>query len=136
MYSPTADYQKLWTAQNTPLLEKQRKTAEATIEADSATELAQRNEAAAARQNASMQYRDNTRVGGGRYKRRGLLSVSSGGLAAANSKSLMEARKKAAYAQLEESAANQMSSDYNARVAAVRAANARNIARGMVTIYR
>ncbi len=71
---------------------------DADIEAGAEEEKAARNEATAMRQNqAATMGRMGTRAGGGRYRRRGLFNVPTGGLAAANSQALVGARKKRAY---------------------------------------
>ena len=72
------------------------------IEADAEMDMARRNEATAARQNAAATMgRVGTRAGGGRYRRRGLFNVGGSGLDRANSQAMVTARKKAAYAQLD-----------------------------------
>jgi hypothetical protein len=82
------------------------------IEAESAAELAQRNEATAMRQNQNaMLNREGTRIGGGRYRRRGLFTPGGSGLDKANSQALVSARKNAAYANLEAQDASQKNAE-------------------------
>jgi len=82
--------------------EKKREAIGAQIDTGAAEELAKRNEATAMRQNQNAMFnREGTRAGGGRYRRRGLFSPGGSGLDKANSAALVEARKKAAYANFD-----------------------------------
>ena len=93
--------------------EKARR-AKATIDAEedatAQNELAGRNEATAARQNAAaFRPRQNPRAGGSRYTRRGMWTPGGSGLDRANAQSRVDARKKARYARLNESLASAQS---------------------------
>jgi hypothetical protein len=76
------------------------------IEAESAAELAQRNEATAMRQNQNAMLNRE-----GRYRRRGLFTPGGSGLDKANSQALVSARKNAAYANLEAQDASQKNAE-------------------------
>jgi hypothetical protein len=82
--------------------EKKREAIGAQIDTGAAEELSRRNETTAMRQNQNaMLNREGTRAGGGRYRRRGLFTPGGSGLDKANSAALVEARKKAAYANFD-----------------------------------
>jgi hypothetical protein len=87
---------------------KKREAIGAQIDTGAAEELARRNESTAMRQNQNATLnREGTRAGGGRYRRRGLFSPGGSGLDKANSTAMVEARKKAAYANFDASEAAQ-----------------------------
>jgi hypothetical protein len=89
------------TAQQNAAMKK-REAIGTQIDTGAAEELAKRNEATSMRQNQNaMLNREGTRAGGGRYRRRGLFSPGGSGLDKANSAALVEARKKAAYANFD-----------------------------------
>lgn len=90
--------------QNAPYREAAKKTAAAEVDLQSAEELAQRNETTAMRQNSvAMGQRGGGRLGGARYSRRQAWRPGgTGGLAAANSSALKQARLNAANARIDQ----------------------------------
>lgn len=86
-----------------PYIKTQRALVDAEEDERAMTELAARNQATAARQNAAaLMPRQNPRAGGGRYTRRGMWTPGGSGLDRANAMALTEARKRTRYAQIDQ----------------------------------
>lgn len=98
-----ANAKKSWQQSWQPERESDVKVADTQIDAEEQSNLADRNEATAARQNQNaLMPRQNARAGGSRYTRRGMWTPGGSGLTAANAAAKTAARKKAAYAQIEQ----------------------------------